>query len=210
MSSAARNARRKAERDRRKATRQIPPEVRERISQVQRGEKIAPPEPIKVPPVDGADADLPPGIPSDLPKEIADAIHNASAIADSSSTRPKGITKARSKRFVDLEKELAILLTLPGPAFEAGGDTYCASHFMMQGPLLASRLTSYAETNPATAQFLERIVSAGGIAIVAVAIFSYALPPMLHHGLPAPDGLKKMYHVPVKQTEDEDEEVERE
>jgi hypothetical protein len=224
MANASRTERRKAERNRRKAVRQIPPEVKERIAQIQRGEKPAPLPDVdavaseQAPPTQAEaapspEADLPPGMPTDLPPEIAGLIASAQAASggDGAASPPPGrvagatVGKARSKRFTDLEKELAILLTLPGPLFEGGGDAYCAAHFMIQGPLLANRLVAYAETNPATAQLLERIVAAGGFAVVAMAIFSYALPPMMHHGLPAPEGLRKMYHVPEKHVHTEEE-----
>lgn len=232
---ANRKERRAAERSRRKATRQIPPEVQARLKEIQAGggsaaaaratavaeEADAPPVsppngggPASPPPP-SPDADLPPGIPSDLPPEIARLVGQAQQAAggeEGARTAPgaRGSTvgKARKKEFVELQGELAILLSLPGPAFEAGGDTYCATHFMVQGPLLAERLTTYAETNPATAQLLKRIVEAGGFAVVAMALFSYALPPALHHGLPAPEGLRKMYHVPAKEHKHEPEEGE--
>jgi hypothetical protein len=231
MANASRTARRKAERDRRKATRQIPPEVKARIQEIEKaggsgniprlaaapapqeeGGNVASPEPVPIPPSaapPSPEFDIPPGIPQDVPPEIRAMLGMAQAQA-AGEEPPKGgkpgagpVAKARSKRFVDLEKELAVLLTLPGPFFEGGGDSYCAAHFMIQGPLLANRLVMYAETNPATAVLLERIVAAGGFAVVAMAIFSYALPPMLHHGLPAPEGLKKMYHVPEKHVHEE-------
>jgi hypothetical protein len=210
MANRSRTARRAAERNRLRSTKQIPQDVRDRLEELTRGGGAAAPPP--PPPTSfadtsaaggaergadaPADADLPPGIPSDLPPELAGAIKDAQrAVAGERSPS----ASRRQKRFIDLEKELAVLLVLPGPVFEGGGDTYCAMHFMVQGPMLASTLTSYAETNPATAQLLERIVAAGGFAVVAMAIFSYALPPMLHHGLPAPEGLRKMYHVPPKE-----------
>lgn len=212
MANRARTARRAAERNRVKSTREIPDDVRARLAQIKgTGGATAPPGVRTDPPGNGAPTggaehganappvdDPPPGIPEGLPPELTEML--AQAQRTSGAGVPGAVKPAgrRDKKFSELEKELAVLLTLPGPFFEGGGDHYCATHFMMQGPLLANRLTVYAETNPATYDLLIRIVAAGGFAVVAMAIFAYALPPMMHHGLPAPAGLKKMYHVPEK------------
>ena len=110
----------------------------------------------------------------------------------------QGKGKRRNKKYVDLEAELAVFLMMPAVPCEMAGDTYCAMHFAQQGPQLAHRLTAYAETHDATFELLSKIVEAGGMVALIVAVAAYALPPMLHHGLPAPQGLRRMYGVPPK------------
>lgn len=147
--------------------------------------------------------DAPPLDPSQMPpellKQLEDMGGNPGAMPGGAGglVAPKSNAR-RAKKYIDLEKELAVVLTLPAAPCEMSGDSYCAMHFAMQGPQLAHRLTVYAETHDATFELLCRIVEAGGIFTLIIAVAGYLLPPLLHHGMPAPQGLRDMYHVPPK------------
>jgi hypothetical protein len=152
----------------------------------------------------GSPADAIPLDPSQMPPELIKQLENMqSAIGGPGAAPAAGGTVAstkarRAKKYLDLEKELAVVLMLPAMPAEMAGDQYCAMHFATQGPVLAFRLTLYAETHEATFKLLCQIVEAGGIFTLIIAVAGYALPPLLHHGMPAPQGLKSMYHVPHK------------
>lgn len=101
--------------------------------------------------------------------------------------------KKRSKKFLTLEMELAELLTFPaGPALMAG-DTFCGEHFATQGPMLAHQLTLYAESHPSTYNTLVWLARQGSLLVIATSIVGYVLPPMIHHGLPAPGAMRSHY-----------------
>ena len=99
----------------------------------------------------------------------------------------------RPKKFIDLERELGELLMFPaGPALMAG-DQFCAQHFAVQGPALARQLTIYSESHAATYDTLLWMARQGSLLVIATAVVGYLLPPAIHHGLPAPGGLRKHY-----------------
>ena len=101
--------------------------------------------------------------------------------------------KKRAKKFLTLEMELAELLTFPaGPALMAG-DTFCGEHFATQGPLLAHQLTMYAESHPSTYNTLVWLARQGSLLVITTSIVGYILPPAIHHGLPAPAGMRAHY-----------------
>ncbi len=99
----------------------------------------------------------------------------------------------RAKKFITLERELAELLTFPaGPALMAG-DQFCGEHFAVQGPQLARQLTIYSETHPSTFDTLQWMARQGSLLVIATSVVGYLLPPAIHHGLPAPDGMRRHY-----------------
>ncbi|MGH9047725.1 MAG: hypothetical protein ACRDVW_10495 [Acidimicrobiales bacterium] len=101
--------------------------------------------------------------------------------------------KKRAKKFTSLERELAELLTFPaGPALMAG-DQFCGQHFAVQGPMLARQLTIYAESHPSTYNTLIWLAKQGSLLVIATSIVGYMLPPMIHHGLPAPSAMRTHY-----------------
>jgi hypothetical protein len=150
------------------------------------------------PPTGGGDT--PPLDPSQMSPELLQQLAAMTGGGAQAGGAAAALAKAkrRHKKYVDLEAELAVFLMMPAAPCEIAGDNYCAMHFVQQGPLLAHRLTAYAETHDATFELLSKIVEAGGMVALIVAVAAYALPPMLHHGLPAPEGLRRMYGVPQK------------
>lgn len=146
--------------------------------------------------------DMPPIDPSqmspELLKQLEEMTGGGASAGGAAAALAAAKGKRRAKKYVDLEGELVVFLMMPAVPCEMAGDQFCAMHFAQQGPMLAHRLTAYAETHDATYELLSRIVEAGGMVALIVAVAAYALPPMLHHGLPAPEGLRRMYNVPPK------------
>lgn len=141
----------------------------------------------------GDPGDRPPASPEDLPPELAEAFKQAQQAGAGGG----GLlaTGKRAAKYVQLERELAVLLCMPGAGFERAGDEYCAKHFMMQGPLLAANAVRYAETHKAFYELLVRIVETGGIFTLSLAVAMYAIPPILHH-TGGPEPLRKVFGVP--------------
>jgi hypothetical protein len=110
---------------------------------------------------------------------------------------PRPAASKRDKKFDSLQVELTALLCLPAIPFEAAKDTYCANHFVTMGPRTSETLVAHSETHPATLKALERVVEAGGMILVATALASYLMPPILYH-TDAPKAMKSMFSVPDK------------
>lgn len=109
--------------------------------------------------------------------------------------------KKRAKKFLTLEMELAELLTFPaGPALMAG-DEFCGQHFATQGPLLAHQLTVYAESHPSTYNTLQWLARQGSLLVIATSVVGYLVPPAIHHGLPAPEGMRRHYGMAPREQE---------
>lgn len=154
-----------------------------------------------MPPMGG---DMPPLDPSQMDPAVLKQLEEMSGGGLAAGSAAQALAqgrKKRAKKYVDLEAELAVFLMMPAVPCEMAGDTFCANHFAQQGPMLAHRLVAYAETHDATFELLCKITQAGGMVTLIVAVAAYALPPMLHHGMPGPEGLKRMYHVPPKAPE---------
>lgn len=134
-------------------------------------------------------------IPPEAQKALQGLLKGAEAPPPGAAGSPPDLKESskRAKKFIILERELAELLTFPaGPALMAG-DTFCAEHFAVQGPMLARQLTIYSESHPATFDTLVWLARQGSLLVIATAVVGYLLPPAIHHGLPAPNGMRKHY-----------------
>lgn len=129
--------------------------------------------------------------PDQIPQDLKDALEKSGAGPNVS----KLVTGKRQAKYISLERELAALLSMPALPMDKLGDTYCANHFATQGPMLAMQLTAYCESHKATYETLLRLVQAGGIITLSVAVAMYAAPPILHH-TGGPDSMKSMFGVP--------------
>jgi hypothetical protein len=164
------------------------------------------------PPVDPKlEADIaqavPPGLLEQLPpEERAELLRRAQELQDAAAKRAdagagagaieRTSRKDRAKRFVSLEEELAALLSSPGLLAGAAGDEYCMQHFTVRGPLLAARLTMLAEAYPSTYRTLHWMAKQGVLLVVLPEIPLFLLPPMVHHGLPVPEAMRRHLGVP--------------
>ena len=119
------------------------------------------------------------------------------AMGPGGATALQSTNRKRDKKFDSLQSELTALLCLPAIPFEAAKDQYCANHFVTVGPRTSETLVAYSETHPATLKALERVVEAGGMVLVATALASYFLPPILYH-TDSPQAMKAMFSVPEK------------
>lgn len=123
-----------------------------------------------------------------------------SSSASSSAKRTGGaVARTEDKRpakFVNLEKQLAGVLSSPAAVAIPAGDMFCANHFLESGPQYASVLVAYAESNATAYKWLLWLCEKGGAALVIVGTVNFLLPPLIHHGLPVPDGVRERYGVP--------------
>jgi len=155
-----------------------------------------------------AAAGIPPLTMEEIPPEAQKALGDllASTEGPKAAGGPTGASDAkesskRARKYISLERELAELLTFPaGPALMAG-DQFCAQHFAVQGPMLARQLVIYSESHAATYDTLVWLARQGSLLVIATAVVGYLLPPAIHHGLPAPSGLRQHYGMEQKPTE---------
>lgn len=112
--------------------------------------------------------------------------------------RPKGSTTAKATKETSkhLETALAEILTLPSLGFAISGDEFCADHFAEMGPRFAKRLVDVSERHEQLRAILERMVTGETVAVLLLDGFAYLLPPLIHHGLPVPPGMRRMMGVP--------------
>lgn len=112
--------------------------------------------------------------------------------------RPKGSTNARASKETNkrLEDALAEILTMPSLGFAIVGDEFCADHFAEMGPRFAKRLVDVSERHEQLRAILERMVTGETVAVLLLDGFAYMMPPLIHHGLPVPPGLRRMMRVP--------------
>lgn len=113
--------------------------------------------------------------------------------------RPRGSRSsetARREASRQLESALAEILTMPAIGFAMVGDEFCADHFSNAGPHFAKRLVDVSERQPQLRSILEKMVTGETVAVLLLDGFAYLMPPLVHHGLPAPEGLRRMLGVP--------------
>lgn len=201
MSTPARTARRQSERERARAARRAakaagvsdhkPPAA---IAGEPDAEAVlAAAAAAGIPPPRAAPDPDPPLTMGEIPPDAQQALGRLLASTEGRSSAAPDPPSKRAKKYVLLERELADLLTFPaGPALMAG-DQFCSQHFAVQGPALARQLTIYAESHPSTYDMLVWMASQGSLLVIAMSVIGYLLPPMIHHGLPAPSGMRKHY-----------------
>jgi hypothetical protein len=193
--SANRAERRRQERAAKKA-KPVPPAAKRRIAEVKNGRRPRPNSGGGTPPM--SMDELPPDVAERLKAMGVEGVEQAETGSLPAILAGNG---KRAKKYVALEQELALLLMLPAPIAEGAGDEFCAQHFSTQGMALAARAVNYAESHEATYRFLVQFVSAGGLITLGTAGILYALPPLVHHGMPAPDWLRKTLGVPEHEDE---------
>jgi hypothetical protein len=197
--STNRAERRRQERAAKKAqAKPVPPAAKRRIAEVKNGRRPRP--------SNGGAGGTPPMSMDELPPDVAARLKamGVEGVEQAETGSLPAILAGngkRAKKYVALEQELALLLMLPAPIAEGAGDEFCAQHFSTQGMAFAARAVNYAESHEATYRFLVQFVSAGGLITLGTAGILYALPPLVHHGMPAPDWLRKTLGVPEHEGE---------
>lgn len=150
--------------------------------------------------LDGMPAAAAPAASTDKPpRTTRDRKPDASATEEKKPRgRPKGSTNQKATKDVSkrLEEGLAEILTMPSLGFAIVGDEFCADHFAEMGPRFARRLVEVSERHEQLRTILERMVTGETVAVLLLDGFAYMMPPLIHHGLPVPDGLRKMMRVP--------------
>lgn len=92
-------------------------------------------------------------------------------------------TEKRSKEVELIRTGAAELLALPAMPAAIKGDQWAVQHFSTRGPALADRIAAEADRNPNFRAVALKALAAQGYTMMAVEMFMYAAPALIHYGL---------------------------
>jgi hypothetical protein len=89
----------------------------------------------------------------------------------------------RSRELAQIEEGFRELLSFPSYIAGMKGDAWAANHFTVAGPDLARQLAAQCERNDQFRKACLAVIGAQGFTMLALSLFMYAAPPLMHWGL---------------------------
>lgn len=108
-----------------------------------------------------------------------------------------GAAKARARKTKDVEairEGFTKMLTMPALPAALAGDEWAADHFASQGPQLAEQLAAECERSDQLRSAALKLIQGQSVLVLGSAIFSYAVPPLMHYGV-----IPNVLGVPVRE-----------
>lgn len=108
----------------------------------------------------------------------------------------KNKTATQKSETEKIAKALGMILAMPALPAQMVGDEWLMGHFNTAGPQLATILAESSERNPVLRAWLLRAMAGESVAVLAIGVIGYIVPPTVYFMTPVDSPLRTAFNVP--------------